>query len=173
MAQVMRAQSLSPNEQPIGLTASLRFDDRTGLNRSAATDRSATPKALMHTRFTALRAAPHALAPTPGRLRAARDRMWLVEDFRADLERVKVGAPTVRKAMMLLQGILRRAVVRGLIASNPAQSVGKPKQPPAQPPQPLAQEVVERIRAHMMTAWSSPSRGSGRSPRAAGVVAGA
>jgi integrase len=89
---------------------------------------------------------------------------WLVEDFRADLERVKVGAPTVRKAMMLLQGILRRAVVRGLIASNPVQSVGKPKQPPAPPPQPLAPEAVERIRAHMMTAWSSPSRGSGRSP---------
>ena len=63
---------------------------------------------------------------------------WLVEDFRADLERVNVGAPSVRKAMMLLQGILRRAVVRGLIATNPVQSVGKPKQPPAQPPQPLA-----------------------------------
>ena len=89
---------------------------------------------------------------------------WLVEDFRADLERAKVGAPTVRKTMMLLQGILRRAVVRGLIGSNPVQSVGKPKQPPAEPPQPLAPEVVERIRAHMMTAWSSPSRGSGRSP---------
>lgn len=55
----------------------------------------------------------------------------LVEDFRADLERVKAGAPTVRKAMMLLQGILRRAVVRGLIATNPVQSVGKPKPPPA------------------------------------------
>ena len=47
---------------------------------------------------------------------------WLVEDFRADLERVKVGAPTVRKAMMLLQGILRRAVVRGLMTSNPVQA---------------------------------------------------
>jgi integrase len=66
--------------------------------------------------------------------------------------------------MMLLQGILRRAVVRGLIASNPMQTVGKPKQPPAQPPQPLAPEMVERIRGHMMTAWSSPSRGTGRSP---------
>jgi integrase len=89
---------------------------------------------------------------------------WLVEDFRADLERAKVGAPTVRKAMMLVQGMLRRAVVRGLIASNPVQSVGKPRQAPAQPPGPLAPEVVERIRAQMMTAWSSPSRGAGRSP---------
>ena len=87
---------------------------------------------------------------------------WLVEDFRADLERAKLGAPSVRKAMMLLQGILRRAVVRGLIASNPVQAVGKPKQPPGQAPQPLAPEVVERIRAHMLTAWSSPGRGAGR-----------
>jgi integrase len=44
------------------------------------------------------------------------------------------------------------------------QAVGKPKQAPAQPPQPLAPEVVERIRAQMMTAWSSPSRGAGRPP---------
>ena len=28
---------------------------------------------------------------------------WLVEDFRADLERANLGAPSVRKAMMLLQ----------------------------------------------------------------------
>ncbi len=88
---------------------------------------------------------------------------WLVEDFRADLERANLGAPSVRKAMMLLQEILRRAVVRGLIASNPVQAVGKPKQPPGQAPQPLAPEIVERIRAHMLTAWSSPRRGAGRS----------
>ena len=88
---------------------------------------------------------------------------WLVEDFRAALERANLGAPSVRKAMMLLQGILRRAVVRGLIASNPVQAVSKPKQPPGQAPQPLAPEIVERIRAHMLTAWSSPRRGAGRS----------
>ena len=75
----------------------------------------------------------------------------------------KLGAPSVRKAMLLLQGILRRAVVRGLIASSPVQAVGKPKQPPGQAPQPLVPEIVERIRAHMLTAWSSPGRGAGRS----------
>ena len=96
---------------------------------------------------------------------------WLVEDFRADLERAKLGAPSVRKAMMLLQGILRRAVVRGLIASNPVQAVGKPKQRPGRAPQPLAPEVVERIRgAHADRLvepgpWRRPVSG------AAGVVA--
>ena len=36
--------------------------------------------------------------------------------------------------------------------------------PPTQPPRPLAPEVIERIRVHMLTAWSSPGRGAGRSP---------
>ena len=35
-----------------------------------------------------------------------------VEDFRERMNRAKVGPPTQRKALMLLQGILRRAVVR-------------------------------------------------------------
>jgi hypothetical protein len=88
---------------------------------------------------------------------------YLVEDFRADLERAKVPAPTVRKAMMLLQGILRRAVARGLIAANPVKDADKPKQPPVATPQPLTPEMVERIRIQMLSAWSSPKRGAGRS----------
>lgn len=51
----------------------------------------------------------------------------VVEDLREQMTRAKVGTPTRRKAMMLLQGILRRAVVRGLIPVNPAQLVDKPK----------------------------------------------
>jgi hypothetical protein len=61
----------------------------------------------------------------------------LVEDVREQMTRAKVPPATQRKALMLLQGILRRAVARGLILSNPVQAVAKPKQPPAQAPQPL------------------------------------
>ena len=50
---------------------------------------------------------------------------------------------------MLLQGILRRAVVRGLIPANPVQLVAKPKQAPTITPQPLAPLTVERIRAQL------------------------
>jgi integrase len=39
----------------------------------------------------------------------------LVEDLRAQFDAQEVGIQTQRKALMLLQGILRRAVVRGLI----------------------------------------------------------
>jgi integrase-like protein len=53
-----------------------------------------------------------------------------VEDLRERMSRANVGAPTQRKALMLRQGILRRAVVRGLILVNPAQLVDKPKQRP-------------------------------------------
>jgi hypothetical protein len=47
--------------------------------------------------------------------------------------------------------------VRDLIPGNPVQRVRKPKLPPTQPPQPLAPETVERIRRHMLSAWSSPA----------------
>ena len=105
--------------------------------------------------------------PSSARVRELRGiTPWLVEDFRADLERANIGAPTVRKSLMLLQGILRRAVVRGLIGANPVQAVSKPKQAPAHSPQPLAPDTVERIRAQMMSAWSSPNRGAGRSAEA-------
>ena len=78
------------------------------------------------------------------------------------MTKARVPPSTRRMALMLLQGILGRAVVRGLIPGNPVQSVRKPKLPPTQPPQPLAPETVERIRRNMLSAWSSPHRGAGR-----------
>jgi integrase len=87
----------------------------------------------------------------------------LVEDLRDQLARGGVPPATVRKSLMLLQGILRRAVVRGLIPMNPVQAVPKPKQPPTAAPQPISPEMVERIRARMLAAWSSEKRGTGRS----------
>jgi hypothetical protein len=41
----------------------------------------------------------------------------IVEDVRAEVDHLRVGVQTQRKALMMLQGILRRAVVRGLIPS--------------------------------------------------------
>ncbi|MBV9536717.1 MAG: site-specific integrase [Solirubrobacterales bacterium] len=73
----------------------------------------------------------------------------VVEDLREQMSRAGVGAQTQRKAMMLLQGVMRRAVVRGLVPANPVQQVPKPKQPPVREPHPLPPETVERIRARM------------------------
>jgi len=99
----------------------------------------------------------------------------VVEDLREQMTRAKVGAPTQRKALMLLQGILRRAVVRGLIPVNPAQLVDKPKQRPTELPQPLAPVTVERIRAIMLQPRTRivPAAGPGkRSRRAYGAPVG-
>lgn len=73
----------------------------------------------------------------------------LVEDLRAQFDAQSVGIQTQRKALMLLQGILRRAVVRGLIPANPVSVVNKPRQPPTRRPEPLVPETVERIRAQL------------------------
>jgi len=50
---------------------------------------------------------------------------------------------------MVLQGILRRAVVRGLIPANPLTVVGKPRQPPTRRPEPLSPATIERVRAQL------------------------
>ena len=71
----------------------------------------------------------------------------LVEDLRARLDTQEVGVQSQRKALMLLQGILRRAVVRGLIPANPVSVVDKPRQPPTRRPEPLPPIIVEQIRA--------------------------
>ncbi len=73
----------------------------------------------------------------------------LVEDVRLQMARANVGAPTQRKVLMLLQGVLRRALVRGLIAANPVQVVDKPRQQPTRQPAPLPPNIVERIRARL------------------------
>lgn len=90
-----------------------------------------------------------------------------VEDFRDQMSRANVGVPTQRKALMLLQGILKRAVVRGLIPINPAQLVDKPRQRPTQLPQPLSPVTIERIRAHMLQPRTRivPAAGIGKRPR--------
>jgi integrase len=93
----------------------------------------------------------------------------VVEDLREQMTRNKVGAPTQRKTLMLLQGILRRAVVRGLIPLNPAQLVDKPRQRPTQLPQPLSPMTVERIRAIMLRPRTRivPAAGAGKRQRRA------
>ena len=68
---------------------------------------------------------------------------------------------------MLLQGILRRAVVRGLIPVNPAQLVDKPRQRPTQLPSRSSPVTVEGIRANMLQPRTRvvPAAGPGKRPR--------
>ena len=90
----------------------------------------------------------------------------VVEDLREQMARAGVGAPTQRKTLMLLQGILRRAVIRGLVPVNSAQLVDKPKQKPTSLPQPLPPMTVERIRAIMLEPRTRTVPASGPGKRA-------
>jgi integrase len=86
------------------------------------------------------------LLPRLGHLELREITPAVVEDFRAQLEQQNVGAPTVIKAMALLQGILGRAVVRGRITANPVREVKKPRQRRTREPSPLSPATVEAIR---------------------------
>ena len=70
----------------------------------------------------------------------------LVEDLRDQLRHKGLSVASQRKALLLLSGILKRAVVRGLLPANPVSMIDMPKAPPVLAAQPLAPLTVERIR---------------------------
>lgn len=71
----------------------------------------------------------------------------VIDDFRAGLERDGVGAPTVLKSLTVLSSILRYAVVRGELVSNPVREIPKPRQRrSSRRVRPLPPSAVERVR---------------------------
>jgi integrase len=79
---------------------------------------------------------------TPGR----------VDAFRQALEEADVGAATVAKALAVLSGACRFAVLRGFIDANPVRDVRKPKPRRKRFVGALAPSGVERIRAELLAA---------------------
>lgn len=73
----------------------------------------------------------------------------IIEDLRDDLKAKGLSVATQRKTLLLLSGILKRAVSRGLIPENPVARIDMPKTPPSAPIMPLEPLTVERIRANM------------------------
>jgi integrase len=69
-----------------------------------------------------------------------------VANLRADLDASSVGPATVRRALFVLQSVMRLAAVQGKVAANPVRVVGKPRQP-RRLVRPITPEAVERIRA--------------------------
>src|SRR4051812_6729626 len=67
----------------------------------------------------------------------------VVEDLRAQLTAAGVGDPTVIKALGILQGVMKRAVVRGRIAANPVREVDKPRQSGVRRIDPLPPSMIE------------------------------
>jgi integrase len=70
----------------------------------------------------------------------------VVERYRAELEADGVGLPTVHRALVQLQGVLRRAVEWRRIGHNPVKAVQKPKVRRHRQVRPLPPSIVERLR---------------------------
>ena len=76
----------------------------------------------------------------------------VVARLRSDLEADGVGAPTVHKALVILQGILARAVEWQRVQTNAAAAVRKPRTTRTRAIQPIAPLEVERLRSELQTA---------------------
>jgi len=109
--------------------------------------RYAIPNLKDSTRKRYLEVWGHDLLPRIGGYQLRELTPLLVEDLREQLAGQGLGPASQRKALLLLSGILKRAVVRGLIPANPVAMIDKPKTPAGRRPQPLAPATVERIRA--------------------------
>jgi integrase len=70
--------------------------------------------------------------------------------FRAELTAAGVGPAAVRRVMVILQGVLERAVEWQHIPANPARAVRKPPQRRDRAVRPLSPLAVERARAHLL-----------------------
>jgi integrase len=81
----------------------------------------------------------------------------VIERYRFELEADGVGQPTVHRALVILQGVLRRAVEWRRIGYNPVKAVQKPKIRRQREVRPLSPLLVERLRA---AATRRPRRGA-------------
>ena len=72
-----------------------------------------------------------------------------VQRFQTELAEADVGAPTIRRALAILQGMLERAVEWGRIQRNPVRSVRKPRQKRTRVIEPLSPRQVEAVRSQM------------------------
>ncbi len=112
--------------------------------------RYAVPNHAPDTRRRNLELWGHDLAPRLGSYELREITPLLVEDLRDQLAAQGLGGASQRKALLLLSGILRRAVVRQLIPVNPVSVVAMPKSPPSVAPVPLSPLAIERIRQVML-----------------------
>ena len=75
----------------------------------------------------------------------------VVDELNTDLQEAGVGAPTIRKAMSLLQAMLRQAVAWDRLRLNPVKQIRKPSAPRKRAVVPLSPDQVEGLRAEMPT----------------------
>jgi integrase len=103
--------------------------------------------------------------PRLGSVRLSAITPEVVERYRAELEADGVGLPTVHRALVQLQGVLRCAVEWRRIGHNPVKSVKKPKVRRYREVRPLSPLTVERLRV------AAAGRRRKHGPRDAALIA--
>jgi integrase len=73
-----------------------------------------------------------------------------LEHWKANLLAAGVGVESVKRSLVLLQGVLQRAVEWQYLASNPARLVRKPPSGRRRAVRPVAPETIERMRASLI-----------------------
>lgn len=89
------------------------------------------------------------LIPRLGELHLRRITPEAVQRLQVDLRNTGVGDEMVRKALVLLQSVMERAVEWGYVQTNPVKPVKKPRQGRKRAVRPLPPEIVEAIRAQL------------------------
>src|SRR6478672_7865868 len=75
-----------------------------------------------------------------------------LEHWKSELLRSGVGPESVKRCLVMLQGILQRAVKWQYLVSNPARFVGKPPSRRRRAVRPIPPEIVEGMRANLIVA---------------------
>lgn len=86
------------------------------------------------------------ILPRLGELKLRELTVEVLQRYRLDLQAAGVGQGAARKALVMLQGILQRAVEWNRLAANPMVAVKKPPAGRTRLVQPLAPEAVEAMR---------------------------
>lgn len=85
------------------------------------------------------------LKPRLGHLRLRQLNPPTVQALREQMEEDGIGAPTIRRAMAILQAVCRFALARGEVTSNPVKDVRKPPAPRKRAVVAISPEQVERL----------------------------
>ena len=76
----------------------------------------------------------------------------LIQRYAAELRSADVGPAALRRTLVLLQGVLQRAVEWGHIPANPAKAVRKPAANRVRAVRPLSPLTIEQIRSELIVA---------------------
>ena len=91
------------------------------------------------------------ILPRLGELKLRELTVEVLQRYRLDLQVAGVGQGSARKALVMLQGILQRAVEWNRLAANPMVAVKKPPARRTRLVQPLAPEAVEAMRRLLLS----------------------